>query len=132
MPDEVDVPADRLPGRFELGWFRGNSETAAAELWEGGRRWRAPESGVGPWTWVDPVPYCPYVEYRGRVLWHHLSDAHDVASSLALRRGCRHKVEPRRIPGHDHIMWHVKPLGEHEITLPEAMAYAIQLDTRDV
>lgn len=60
---------------------------------------------------LQPVEFRPYVEYRGVVLWHHLSDAHDLATRAATLRGYRHLVRPRRVPGHDHVLWLVRPIG---------------------
>lgn len=76
-----------------------------------GQVWQAPESGVGAWH-LAPVEYSPYITYRGRILWHHLSDAHEVASERARQTGHRQVVKPQRVPGHDHLLWQVKPTGE--------------------
>lgn len=59
---------------------------------------------------LEPVLYVPFIEYRGNVLWHHLSDAHEVATVQAMQRGIRHKVTPHRILGHDHLLWWARPV----------------------
>lgn len=56
-----------------------------------------------------PVEYAPTVVYRGRILWHHLSDAHTVATYRAALRHMRHTVKPVRVPGWNHLLWRVCP-----------------------
>jgi hypothetical protein len=90
----------------DLDERRSDRHTGPAELWVRGQRWQAPATGVGSWT-LAPVEYCPYITYRGRILWHHHSDAMDVAQVVAYRRGVRHTVRPVRVRGHDHLMWWV-------------------------
>lgn len=61
---------------------------------------------------LEPVEYTPCVQYRGNVLWHHLSDAHEIAASFARTRGFRHRVTGHRVPGHDHLLWRVSGAGD--------------------
>jgi hypothetical protein len=63
------------------------------------------------WYAAAPVEHSPFVYYRGRVLWHNLADAMDVAHQAAAARRVRHKVKPKRVPGRDHLLWQVLPKG---------------------
>lgn len=54
------------------------------------------------------MDYRPYIVYRGQVLWHNHSDAMDAAHEAARGRAVRHRVTPKRVPGHNHLLWLVR------------------------
>lgn len=60
-------------------------------------------------VWAALVEYFPYVIYRGRVCWHHQSDAMDVARRWASYRRARTRVAATQVPGWDHPLWRVIP-----------------------
>lgn len=62
---------------------------------------------------LEPVDYVPYIEYRGRVLWIHHSDAMDVAQHTARLRGRRHAVTAFKVHGHGRPLWWVRPVNDH-------------------
>jgi hypothetical protein len=113
MPDDTLRPSERRTGPFRDTAERLNREIAATGVEP--PRMQAESAHLYGLSQIpgvvsgQPVTYAPTVSYRGRVLWHHLSDAHTVATRLAARHGHRQTVKPVRVSGWRHVLWQVKP-----------------------
>lgn len=111
MPDDTHGPSDRRtePASIDLG----------RKFWEDAFRSGVARESLPPEPVEyepspsfsvraappDPVEYEPYIVYRGQVLWHNQSDAMDAANDAARMRATRHRVRPKRVHGHDHLLW---------------------------
>ncbi len=63
------------------------------------------------YTPLGGLVYEPSISYRGKILWHHQSDAMDYARGLAHQTHTRYEVKAQRVPGWRHLLWRAQPVA---------------------